>query len=247
MNDNPSKLSLSGKLKAASLFRSHWKGLTIALIAVLGETLADVLEPWPIKVIVDNILQAKKLPKWLDGIVSGLFGHDKLAILTFAVAAVAAIAVLGAVSSYIEQYMTTECEPMGGARPAPHSLQPHPTAFACGTRCGTHRRLDIAGNRRYRCRAKLYQLRTPGHSGRYFDSGRHDRRHALRQLEVHANRALGCARTVWSSVLPDPPDQAGLSRRSQERKRADLDRGRGTDLRPRGESLRSGRLRSAKI
>ena len=102
------KLSFSGKLKAASLFRSHWKGLTIALVAVLGETLADVLEPWPIKVVVDNILQAKRLPKWLDGIVSGLFGHDKLAILTFAVAAVAAIAVLGAVSSYIEQYMTTD-------------------------------------------------------------------------------------------------------------------------------------------
>ena len=102
------KLSFSGKLKTASLFRSHWKGLTIALVAVLGETLADVLQPWPIKVVVDNILQAKKLPKWLDGIVSGLFGHDNLAILTFAVAAVAAIAILDAVSSYIEQYMTTD-------------------------------------------------------------------------------------------------------------------------------------------
>jgi subfamily B ATP-binding cassette protein MsbA len=76
------KLSFSGKLKVASLFRSHWKGLTIALVAVLGETLADVLEPWPIKVVVDNLLQAKKLPKWLDGIVLGLFGHNALAILT---------------------------------------------------------------------------------------------------------------------------------------------------------------------
>ena len=37
----------------------------------------------------------------------GLFGHDKLATLNFAVAAVAAIAVLGALSSYVEQYMTT--------------------------------------------------------------------------------------------------------------------------------------------
>jgi ATP-binding cassette subfamily B protein len=104
---NSRKLSFSGKLKAASLLRSQWKGLTVALVAVLGETITDVLEPWPIKVIIDNILQAKKLPRWLDGIVFGLFGHDKLAILSFAMVAVAAIAVLGAVSTYIDKYMTT--------------------------------------------------------------------------------------------------------------------------------------------
>ena len=49
------------------LVRSHWKALTLALVAVLGETLADVLEPWPIKIVVDNILQAKKLPPRVDG------------------------------------------------------------------------------------------------------------------------------------------------------------------------------------
>jgi subfamily B ATP-binding cassette protein MsbA len=81
--------------------------LTIALLAVLGETLTDVLEPWPIKIVVDNLLESQKLPGWLSGIVSGLFGQDKLAILNFAVAAVAAIAVIGAVSSYVEKYLTT--------------------------------------------------------------------------------------------------------------------------------------------
>ena len=82
----------SKKQQVARLIRSHWKGLAVALIAVLGETLADVLEPWPVKVVVDNILQSKKLPPWLGGFVSGLFGQNKLAILNFAVAAVAAIA-----------------------------------------------------------------------------------------------------------------------------------------------------------
>ena len=107
MDDNSRKRAFSRKLKVASLFRAHWKGLTIALIAVLGETITDVAQPWPIKVIVDNILQSKKLPNWLDGFVTGTFGHDKLAILNFAVAAVAAIAILGAASSYVEKYMTT--------------------------------------------------------------------------------------------------------------------------------------------
>ena len=52
----------SRRLRIIDLVRPHWKALTIALVAVLGETLTDILEPWPIKIVVDNILQSKKLP-----------------------------------------------------------------------------------------------------------------------------------------------------------------------------------------
>ena len=89
------------------LLRPHWKALTLAFIAVLGETLSDILEPWPIKIVIDNILQSKKLPDWLGGFVSHTFGHEKLPILNFAVLAVVAIAVVGAASSYVEKYLTT--------------------------------------------------------------------------------------------------------------------------------------------
>ena len=85
----------------------HWKTLTIALLAVLVETSADLLEPWPLKIIVDNLLQSKPLPQWLAGIVSHVAGHDKLAILNFAVLAVAVIAIIGAIGSYTEKYLTT--------------------------------------------------------------------------------------------------------------------------------------------
>ncbi len=97
----------SRKLRIIDLLRPHWKALTIALVAVLGETLTDILEPWPIKIVVDNILQSKKLPATLGDIVTGLFGHNHYAVLNFAVAAVAAIAIVGAVSSYFEKYLTT--------------------------------------------------------------------------------------------------------------------------------------------
>jgi ATP-binding cassette subfamily B protein len=110
MPESPTKPSVAnraGKLSIARLIRPYWKSLVLAFIAVLGETLSDVLEPWPIKVVIDNILQSKKLPGWLGGFVSGMFGQDKLAILNFAVAAVAIIAVLGAISSYVEKYLTT--------------------------------------------------------------------------------------------------------------------------------------------
>ena len=97
----------SRRLRIIDLVRPHWKALTIALVAVLGETLTDILEPWPIKIVVDNILQSKKLPSVLGGIVTGLFGSNAGAVLYFAVAAVALIAIVGAVSSYVEKYLTT--------------------------------------------------------------------------------------------------------------------------------------------
>jgi len=94
-------------LRLIDLLRPHWKALTVALVAVLGETLTVILEPWPIKIVVDNILQSKKLPAVLGDIVTGLFGQNANAIVAFAVAAVAVIAIVGAVSSYFEKYLTT--------------------------------------------------------------------------------------------------------------------------------------------
>jgi subfamily B ATP-binding cassette protein MsbA len=97
----------SRTLKIIDLVRPHWKPLTVAMVAVLGETLTDILEPWPIKIVVDNILQSKKLPAVLGGIVTGLFGQNATAVVNFAVAAVFAIAMVGALSSYFEKYLTT--------------------------------------------------------------------------------------------------------------------------------------------
>src|ERR1700676_2556357 len=94
-------------LRIVDLVRPHWKALTVALVAVLGETVTDILEPWPIKVVIDNILQSKALPGWLGGAVTGLFGDNAYAIINFAVAAVCVISSVGAVSSYFEKYLTT--------------------------------------------------------------------------------------------------------------------------------------------
>ncbi len=99
-------LTLAGMPLVAHLARSHWKPLALALTAVLGETIADLLEPWPIKVVVDNILQGKKLPPRLEAIVA-LFPHNAFATLNFAITAVLLIAVVGAVSSYSEKVLTT--------------------------------------------------------------------------------------------------------------------------------------------
>jgi subfamily B ATP-binding cassette protein MsbA len=86
--------------------RPYWKALSIAGIAVIGETLTDVLEPWPVKVVVDSVLQSKPLKGWVGDAVFKVFGQNAFAVLNFAVAAVVLIAVLGAISSYVESYFT---------------------------------------------------------------------------------------------------------------------------------------------
>jgi subfamily B ATP-binding cassette protein MsbA len=101
-------------LRIIDLVRPRWKALTVALIAALGETVTDILEPWPIKIVVDSILQAKMLPAWLSGVVAAVFGQGPYALVNFAVAAVAIIAIAGAVSSYFEKYLTTSVSQWAG-------------------------------------------------------------------------------------------------------------------------------------
>jgi subfamily B ATP-binding cassette protein MsbA len=97
----------AGKLRVVQLFRPHWKKLALALAAVIGETLADVLEPWPVKVVIDNVLQSKRLPQGWAAFLFTRAGDDKIAILYIALGAVVLIAVVGAVSSYADKYLTT--------------------------------------------------------------------------------------------------------------------------------------------
>ena len=99
-------LALAGMPLVSHLARSHWKALTLALLAVLGETVADILEPWPVKIVIDNVLQNKHLPPRVEAVVA-LFPRNGFATLNFALAAVLLIAVIGALSSYSEKFLTT--------------------------------------------------------------------------------------------------------------------------------------------
>src|SRR5437867_7923260 len=94
------------KIRITDLLYPHWPTLTFALIAVIGESLTDLLEPWPLKIVFDYIFGSKRMPDWLAGAVS-FIGTDKLSILDFAVLTVIVIAIFGALSSYLEKYLTT--------------------------------------------------------------------------------------------------------------------------------------------
>jgi ATP-binding cassette subfamily B protein len=94
------------KIRITDLLYPHWMTLTLAFVAVVGESVADLLDPWPLKIVFDYVFASKPMPEWLAGSVSWV-GQGKFAALNFAVLAVLAIATLGALSSYFENYLTT--------------------------------------------------------------------------------------------------------------------------------------------
>ena len=94
------------KIRITDVLYPHGLTLSFAFIAVLGTSITDVLEPWPLKIVFDYVFASKRMPDWLAGLV-GYIGNDKLSILNFAVLAVIVIALFGAISSYFEKYLTT--------------------------------------------------------------------------------------------------------------------------------------------
>jgi len=96
-------------LSIGALLRPHWKALAVGLVAVAGEGIADLLQPWPLKVVLDNVLQLRAPAghEWLNRHILAITGGDRLAALKFAAAAALLIAAVGALCSYAEKYLTT--------------------------------------------------------------------------------------------------------------------------------------------
>jgi len=91
------------------LLRPHRKALAFGLVAIAGESIADLLTPWPLKIVLDNVLGQKHIKShgWLDAVIQRVAGHGAMQILEFACIAVLAIAVLDALCTYGDKYITT--------------------------------------------------------------------------------------------------------------------------------------------
>jgi subfamily B ATP-binding cassette protein MsbA len=78
----------------------------MAMVGVAGIAVTELLEPWPLKIVIDHLLQDRPLHGWV-GAAAGWVGAGRLAVLNFAVLAVAVIAAGAAASTYLQSYLTT--------------------------------------------------------------------------------------------------------------------------------------------
>jgi ATP-binding cassette subfamily B protein len=95
------------RLTLMRLLRPYSGTLLIALFAAIGEAITDLLGPWPMKIVLDDILRQKQNNGWLDHLIYSTFGTDKLVILKVAAISALIIAIVGALFSYFEKSSTT--------------------------------------------------------------------------------------------------------------------------------------------
>ena len=96
------------KITIRELLRPHRKALILGTLAAIGDAAANLLDPIPLKIVLDNVLKSKAAGNtWLNNFIVSIVGADKLAIIEFAAVAVFVIAVIGALCSYAEKVMTT--------------------------------------------------------------------------------------------------------------------------------------------
>jgi subfamily B ATP-binding cassette protein MsbA len=89
------------------LLRPHKRALWLGLLAISGESIADVLQPWPLKVVLDNVISRKPEHGWLTHTIHHTIGTNAGRILLAACVAVMVIALLDAVCTYGEKWVTT--------------------------------------------------------------------------------------------------------------------------------------------
>ena len=95
-------------LTITNLLRPHFRSLSLGLLAVIGAAVANLLEPWPLKVVVDSVLKSQPLKRgWLNELILDICGNDKLSVVKFAAVAYIVIACVDAICSYVQKYITT--------------------------------------------------------------------------------------------------------------------------------------------
>jgi ABC-type multidrug transport system fused ATPase/permease subunit len=89
------------------LVRPYRGTLLIILLAMLVETAMSLATPWPLKIILDNVVSHHKMSPWLEDLLHPwMDGQHQMHIAALAAIAFVLIAVLGAIATYIDNYYT---------------------------------------------------------------------------------------------------------------------------------------------
>ena len=89
------------------LLRPYRGSLAMILVAMLVQSTMTLAAPWPLKIVIDNVVVGQKLDRWLARLIEPILVHAHRAHLAeVAALAVILIAILNAVASYTANYFT---------------------------------------------------------------------------------------------------------------------------------------------
>src|SRR5580704_12036508 len=95
-------------VRIRDLLKPHSRALVLGALAAIGGSVANLLEPFPLKIVLDNVLRSRPATGWLNQLILATTGGDKLASLEFAAWTVLLIAAIGATCSYAQKSLSTK-------------------------------------------------------------------------------------------------------------------------------------------
>ncbi|HLY70415.1 MAG TPA: ABC transporter ATP-binding protein [Puia sp.] len=100
----PKQSFFSLMMWAIRLARPYKKWVFIILLAMLIETVASLATPWPLKIIIDNVVGQHALPQWLSWMEFTRQHESKFKLAAIAAVFFVVITIIGSLSSYLENY-----------------------------------------------------------------------------------------------------------------------------------------------
>ena len=89
------------------LLRPYRRSLAIILTAMIVQSAMTLAAPWPLKIILDNVILGRKLSPWMNHFLAPVLAHGhRVHIAAVAAVAVVIIALLNALASYLANYFT---------------------------------------------------------------------------------------------------------------------------------------------
>ena len=88
------------------LIKPYNKWLWVIFAAMLLETAMSLLGPWPLKIVIDNVVGHHALPGWLSWIKDLPFEDNRMALAGAAAVGLVLIALIGGIAGYIDNYYT---------------------------------------------------------------------------------------------------------------------------------------------
>jgi subfamily B ATP-binding cassette protein MsbA len=105
LEDDEQGPGMSGLIR--ELLRPYRRSLAIILVAMLVQSTMTLAAPWPLKIVIDNVVVGRKLDRWLAHLIQPVLAHAHRAHLAeIAALAVILIALFNAVASYTANYFT---------------------------------------------------------------------------------------------------------------------------------------------
>jgi ABC-type multidrug transport system fused ATPase/permease subunit len=88
------------------LLRPHRRTIAVILAALLVQMAMSLAAPWPLKVILDNVVASHRPPRWIDWLLPMLGGESKVHIAEAAGIVTVLIALVAGAAFYVASYWT---------------------------------------------------------------------------------------------------------------------------------------------